>query len=65
MEVDLVVYRLLPTKIIGASGQWCLISGYHFEVTFSKDDGLYINAKEKYIILLQICKNFKRSLAVT
>jgi hypothetical protein len=30
----------LPTNIIGASGQWCLISGYHFDVTFSKDDGL-------------------------
>lgn len=25
---------------MGASGQWCLISGYHFDVTFSKDDGL-------------------------
>jgi hypothetical protein len=30
----------LPTNIMGASGQWCLISGYHFDVTFSKDDGL-------------------------
>lgn len=29
-----------PTKIIGASGQWCFISGYHFDVTFSNDDGL-------------------------
>lgn len=31
---------LVPTNIIGASGQWCFISGYHFDVTFSKDDGL-------------------------
>jgi len=29
-----------PTNIMGASGQWCLISGYHFDVTFSKEDGL-------------------------
>lgn len=43
---------LLPTKIIGASGQWCLISGYHFEVTFSKDDGL---ATEKHIRKTSVC----------
>lgn len=30
----------VPTKIIGASGQWCLISGYHLETTFSNEDGL-------------------------
>lgn len=30
----------LPTRMMGASGQWCFISGYHFEVTFSKDEGL-------------------------
>ena len=29
-----------PIKRIGASGQWCLISGHHFEVTFSKEEGL-------------------------
>ena len=29
----------LPTKIMGASGQWCLISGYHLDVTFSNEDG--------------------------
>lgn len=31
-----------PTRIMGASGQWCLISGYHFDVTFSKEEGLYV-----------------------
>lgn len=25
----------LPTRSIGASGQWCLTSGFHFVVTFS------------------------------
>ena len=30
----------LPMSRIGASGQWCLISGYHLVVMFSKDDGL-------------------------
>lgn len=30
----------VPTRIIGASGQWCFISGYHLLVTFSKEDGL-------------------------
>lgn len=29
----------LPTNIIGASGQWCLISGYHLDVTFSNEEG--------------------------
>lgn len=33
----------LPTKIIGASGQWCFISGCHFDVTFSNEDGLREN----------------------
>lgn len=32
--------KYLPTKMIGASGQWCFISGYHFEVTFSNEEGL-------------------------
>jgi len=26
--------------MMGASGQWCFISGHHFVVTFSKDEGL-------------------------
>lgn len=30
----------VPTRIIGASGQWCFISGYHFDVTFSNEEGL-------------------------
>ena len=30
----------LPINKMGASGQWCLISGHHFEVTFSKEEGL-------------------------
>lgn len=30
----------VPTKSTGASGQWCFISGYHLDVTFSKEDGL-------------------------
>jgi hypothetical protein len=31
---------LVPTSIIGASGQWCFNSGYHFDVTFSNEEGL-------------------------
>lgn len=31
---------LVPTRIIGASGQWCFSSGYHFDVTFSNEEGL-------------------------
>ena len=31
--------EILPISSIGASAQWCLISGHHFEVTFSKEDG--------------------------
>lgn len=31
---------LVPIKRMGASGQWCLISGHHLEVTFSNEDGL-------------------------
>ena len=30
---------LLPISKIGASAQWCLISGHHLDVTFSKEDG--------------------------
>lgn len=33
---------LVPTNIIGASGQWCFNSGNHFDVTFSNDDGLKV-----------------------
>ncbi len=32
--------KIYRTRRTGASGQWCLISGYHFDVTFSKDEGL-------------------------
>lgn len=39
-----------PTKIIGASGQWCFISGYHFDVTFSNEDGLE-KKRRKYLFL--------------
>lgn len=42
-----------PTNIIGASGQWCLISGYHFERTFSKEEGL---ATLKHIKKTSVCK---------
>ena len=35
------MYHLyLPTNNIGASGQWCFTSGYHFVVTFSNEEGL-------------------------
>lgn len=30
----------MPTSKIGASGQWCLSSGNHFDVTFSNEEGL-------------------------
>lgn len=30
----------LPTTMTGASGQWCLISGFHLVTTFSCEDGL-------------------------
>jgi hypothetical protein len=39
-EIYSVINVYSPTNIMGASGQWCLISGYHFDVTFSKEDGL-------------------------
>lgn len=31
---------LVPTRIKGVVGQWCRISGYHFVLMLSKDDGL-------------------------
>lgn len=31
---------MVPTSKIGASGQWCLSSGNHFDVTFSNEEGL-------------------------
>lgn len=31
---------LVPTRIMGASGQWCFSSGYHLDVTFSNEEGL-------------------------
>lgn len=31
---------LVPTSIMGASGQWCFSSGYHLDVTFSNEEGL-------------------------
>lgn len=44
--------QLLPINKMGASGQWCLISGHHFEVTFSKDDGL---TTEKQMRKTSVC----------
>jgi hypothetical protein len=38
---------LVPTRIIGLFGQWWLISGYHFEVTFSKEEGEMIEKQSK------------------
>ena len=32
--------NLVPTRIIGVGGQWCLTSGYHLALTFSNDAGL-------------------------
>lgn len=33
---------LVATKMMGTFGQWWLISGYHFAVMFSNDEGLMI-----------------------
>ena len=32
--------HFIPINKMGASGQWCFISGHHFVVMFSNDDGL-------------------------
>ena len=42
----------LPINSMGASGQWCLISGHHFEVTFSKEEGL---TTEKQMRKTSVC----------
>lgn len=47
----------LPTRSIGASGQWCLTSGFHFVVTFSQDDGL---TTLKHIKKTSVCKEKKK-----
>lgn len=36
---------LVPTSIMGASGQWCFSSGYHLDVTFSNEEGLKSRAR--------------------
>jgi len=42
----------VPTKIIGVPGQWCWISGYHFDFTLSNDDG---EIMEKAIRKTSVC----------
>ena len=41
-----------PTKRIGASAQWCFISGHHLDVTFSKEEGL---TTEKQMRKTSVC----------
>lgn len=42
----------VPINSIGASGQWCLISGHHLEVTFSKEEG---DTTEKQMRNTSVC----------
>ena len=50
-----VAFLVLPINKIGASAQWCLISGHHLEVTFSKEDG---ETTEKQIRKTSVCKKY-------
>ena len=51
-ELHPMIMTHSPTKRIGASAQWCFISGHHLDVTFSKEEGL---TTEKQMRKTSVC----------
>ncbi|KAI7288027.1 hypothetical protein KC345_g38 [Hortaea werneckii] len=51
----------VPTSMIGTPGAWCSISGYHFALTLSKDDGLTI---EKHMRKTLVVDHYTRGVII-